>query len=140
MVSNNGPLRLSTLFGPLLEPFGCHVPVADFFSISSISEKNTFHHHETLLFDIQEGSGLHLFTVLFVVILFIDTFLEFSTTLSTLGGHLSTKVTQICVQRKPEASFGVAKMSQKIPGEIQMRGFWLDLPKYIKFDIKLTDK
>ena len=58
---------------------------------------------ETLLFDIQEGSELHLFTVLCVVFFAIHHFLDFSTILPTLGVQLNTKVAQISAQRKPEA-------------------------------------
>ena len=95
---------------------------------------------ETLLFDVREGSELHLFTVLGGVIFAIDIFLEIDTILPTLGVQLNTKVAQISAQRKPKASFWAAEVTQKITGEIQMPAFWLDVPKCIEFDIKLTTK
>ena len=69
---------------------------------------------ETLLFDVREGSELHLFTILCVVLFAIHIFLEFSIILPTLGVQLNTKVAQISDQRRPEASFWASKMIQKI--------------------------
>ena len=95
---------------------------------------------ETLVFDVQEGSELHLFTVLCVVFFAIHVFLDFSTSLPTLGVQLNTRVAQISAQWMPEASLWASKMTQKITGETQMRAFWLDPLKCMEFDIKLTTK
>ena len=95
---------------------------------------------DTLLFDVQRGSELHLFTILCVVFFAIHIFLDFSTILPTLGVQLNTKVSPISAQRRPEASFWVAKMTQKTTGETQMRAVWLDPLKCMEFDIKLTTK
>ena len=99
-----------------------------------------FRQDETLLLDAREGSELHLFTVLCVVLFAIHIFLEFSTILPTLGVQLNTKAPQISAQRRPEPLFWSSKMTQKTTGETQMRAFWLDPLKCIEFDIKLTTK